>query len=254
MCLILFSLDHHSKYKLVVAANRDEFYQRPTQQADYWAEHPEILAGKDKEAGGTWMGITQTGRISMLTNYRDLSNIKQNAPSRGHLVSEFLIKSTSPTDYLAHLESNGTQYNGYNILCGSVDSLYYYGSYQQGVHKVSEGVHGLSNALLDTQWPKVEKGKEELEEILKAKTIDPESLFELLYDDQIAPENQLPDTDVGLEKEKMLSPVFIKSPEYGSRCSTVVLVDKKGEVLFSERTYNTLDFSYNTRTFRFQLH
>lgn len=253
MCLILLSNNHHPIYKLVVAANRDEFYQRPTQQADYWEEDPAILGGRDKEAGGTWMGINRKGRISMLTNYRDLSNIKQDAPSRGHLVSEFLKNGQPASDYLHQLESTGKEYNGYNIICGDIDNLYYYGNYQQGVHLIPGGVHGLSNALLDTAWPKVEKGKKELSAILDTDKIDPESIFDLLYDDRMAPGNQLPGTGVGLEMEKMLSPIFIKSPDYGSRCSTVLLVDQTGQVFFAERTYNTTDFSYVTKTFRFRL-
>ncbi len=253
MCLILFSHHNHPNYKLVVAANRDEFYQRPTEQADFWEEAPMILAGKDAEAGGTWMGITKKGRISMLTNYRDLSNIKENAPSRGHLVSGFLKTEQQAADYLLHLETTGSQYNGYNIICGDIDHLYYYGNHQQGVHSIPNGIHGLSNAFLDTPWPKVEKGKQGLSTLLNNETIDPESLFELLYNDKEAPGNELPDTGVGMEKEKMLSPMFIKSPNYGSRCSTVLLVDQNGQVFFAERTYDTLDFSYVTKTFGFKL-
>ena len=253
MCLILFSHNDHPSYKLVVAANRDEFYGRPTKQADFWEGVPMILAGKDVEAGGTWMGITKKGRISMLTNYRDLTSIKENAPSRGHLVSGFLKSEQQAADYLHQLEAMGMQYNGYNIICGDMDHLYYYGNHQAGVHSIPKGIHGLSNALLDTAWPKVEKGKQELSTLLSNETVDPESLFELLYNDREAPENELPDTGVGMEKEKMLSPMFIKSPSYGSRCSTVLLVDQNGQVFFAERTYDPVDFGYVTKTFRFKM-
>lgn len=249
MCLILFAHKAHPKYKLIVAANRDEFYARPTKPADYWEENPDILAGKDLEAGGTWLGITKQGRLSLLTNFRDLKNIKNDAPSRGHLVSDFLSSNTDGEEYLKAISAKGELYNGFNIICGDWNNLYYYGNYQKGVHKIEPGVHGLSNALLDTQWPKVVKGTENLKTIAEQNEIDPDQLFELLYDDQTADDNHLPDTGVGYEREKMLSPLFIKSDRYGSRCSTVLLVDKNDNVTFVERTYNTSDFTYKTAAY-----
>lgn len=252
MCLILFSYKNHSKYPLVIAANRDEFYDRPTSPATYWAENDDLFAGRDKTAGGTWMGITKSGKISMLTNYRDPLNIRHNAPSRGHLVSDYLINDDDPGSYLRSVEANGSGYNGFNLICGTKEELQYYGNYQQGVHHVTSGIHGLSNALLNTSWPKVEKGKTQLQEVIKHENINPESLFELLYDDLPAPNDQLPETGVGLEMEKMLSPMFIKSANYGSRCSTVVLVDRDGNVQFLERTYDTSDFTFSTVRYNFR--
>lgn len=250
MCLILFAHKVHPNYKLVVAANRDEFYQRPTKPADYWEENQNILAGKDLEAGGTWLGVTKKGRISLLTNYRDLKNIKSDAPSRGHLVSDFLSSDIDAGQYLNDLAGKGDLYNGFNIICGDWDNLHYYGNYQKGVHKIAPGVHGLSNALLDTQWPKVVKGTEGLGKVMHSKDIDPDQLFELLYDDQTAVDEQLPDTGVGYDREKMLSPLFIKSEQYGSRCSTVLLVDQNDKVTFVERTYNVKDFTFSTASYQ----
>ncbi|MEQ8242194.1 NRDE family protein [Fulvivirga sp.] len=251
MCLILFAHNAHPKYKLIVAANRDEFYERPTKPADYWEEHPDILAGRDLEAGGTWLGITKQGRLSLLTNYRDLKNIKSDAPSRGHLVSDFLKNSNiDGKEYLKGISAKGELYNGFNIICGDWNDLHYYGNYQKGVHKIESGVHGLSNALLDTQWPKVAKGTENLKAVMNQDEIDADQLFELLYDDQTAADNQLPHTGVGYEREKMLSPLFIKSDRYGSRCSTVLLVDKNDKVTFVERTYNTSDFTFETVSYQ----
>lgn len=250
MCLILFAHNVHPKYKLIVAANRDEFYARPTKPADYWEENPDILAGRDLEAGGTWLGITKQGRLSLLTNFRDLTNIKSDAPSRGHIVSDFLSSNADGREYLNNISAKGELYNGFNIICGDWNNLYYYGNYQQGVHKIETGVHGLSNALLDSPWPKVVKGTENLKSIIEKNEIDAEQLFELLYDDQTAADNQLPDTGVGYEREKMLSPLFIKSERYGSRCSTVLLVDKNDNVTFVERTYNTSDFTFTTAAYQ----
>jgi uncharacterized protein with NRDE domain len=253
MCLILFAHKAHAKYKLIVAANRDEFYARPTLPANYWEEESKILAGKDLEAGGTWLGITTSGRISLLTNYRDLTNIKPNAPSRGHLVSEFLKSGANSTAYLEEISGNGSEYNGFNIICGNIDDLYYYGNYQEGVHQINSGIHGLSNALLETPWPKVVNGKNKLHGVIAEQDIEVDSLFGTLYNDMRAPDHQLPDTGVGYEKEKMLSPMFIKSDNYGSRCSTVILVDEENNVLFAERTYNIHDYSFDTKVYRFKI-
>ncbi len=251
MCLILFSYNNHPKYKMILAANRDEFYARPTVPAHFWEDDEHILAGKDLEAGGTWLGVTKEKRLCVITNYRDLNNIKPNAPSRGQLVSDFLKQSAPAKDYLNEVAQNGHGYNGFNLICDDGIDMYYYGNYQKGVHKITPGLHGLSNALLNTPWPKVQRGISKLEEVIKSNQIEEAALFDILYDDIKAPDNQLPDTGVGYEKEKMLSPMFIKSNNYGSRCSTIVLIAHDGTVSFAERTYNTTNFDYTTKSFRF---
>ncbi len=229
MCLVLFSRQAHPEYPLVIAANRDEFYSRPTEPAGFWEDNRHILAGRDLLGGGTWMGISRKGRVALLTNYRDLGSIREDAPSRGHLVSKFLENDVPAKEYLLEVKKNGSDYNGFNLLCGDLSGeLWYYGNYGEAVEKVEEGIHGLSNALLNTPWPKVEKGKERLKSISGKPKIKERDLFELLYDDVKADRQQLPDTGVGVEMEEMLSPMFIKSPDYGSRCSTVVIVEKNG--------------------------
>ncbi|HWA34617.1 MAG TPA: NRDE family protein [Cyclobacteriaceae bacterium] len=252
MCLIFISLDDHPTYKLIVAANRDEFYNRKTAAADYWKDYPHILGGRDLEANGTWMGVTTAGRISLLTNYRDPKNINPNAPSRGHLVSDFLEKEVPPTEYMKTVADIGKQYNGFNLLAGTFETLFYFSNYGDGVEQVMPGLHGLSNHLLDTPWPKVKRGKEKLKTILKEKTIAPTTLFEFLLDDQRAADADLPDTGVGLERERALSSMFIKSPGYGSRCSTVLLVDRAGHVTFAERVYDLQTFAFSLKTFEFE--
>ena len=253
MCLILFSYQQHPEYPLIIAANRDEFYERPTKAAGYWEDYPNILAGRDVEAGGTWMGINEQGKIAMLTNFRDLSNNKTNAPSRGKLVSNFLQNESDASVYLQAIAQKGETYNGFNLICGEPKSLQYYGNYQQGVHPINAGIHGLSNALLDTPWPKVEKGKTKLRHLIKTNAVNSNDLFTLLYDDERAPEEELPDTGIGKEKELVLSSMFIKSPGYGSRCSTVLLIDKSNRVYFTERTYDLEDFTYVERHFEFKI-
>lgn len=250
MCLIFISLHHHATYKLIVAANRDEFYQRKTATADYWKEYPSIVGGRDLEASGTWMAMNTNGRIGMVTNYRDLKNLKQQAPSRGALVSEFLIGGEKPNDYLQKVEPTASLYNGFNLLVGDADELWYLSNYKTGIERVAPGIHGLSNALLDTPWPKVENGKEAFAQAIESE-VEPEKLFELLKNEQRASDEQLPDTGVGLERERMLSSMFIKSPGYGTRCSTVVLVDRKNTVRYVERVYDLNTFTYTTQQFQF---
>lgn len=252
MCLILFSYNSHSKYKLVVAANRDELYARPTAQANFWPDHPHVLAGRDLQANGTWMGINKFGQLAMLTNYRDLTFIKPDAKSRGHLVADFLIGTKADTkDYLLRLSQNDDQFNGYNIILGTTKTLCYHSNVIGAPREIKNGIYGLSNHLLDTPWPKVEWGKEKLRAALRKEEPDIEELFSTLYSDIKAPDHLLPDTGIGLEMERLLSSVFIKSPDYGSRCSTVLLVDNNDRWRFYERTYNPKDFSYKTVQYQF---
>lgn len=251
MCLIFLSLDHHPTYKLIIAANRDEFYNRKTAAAEYWDDYPEIVGGRDMEAHGTWMAMTRSGKISLLTNYRDPKNINPQAPSRGRLVSDYLERKIPAELYLSEVEKNGKDYNGFNLLTGTVDELYYFSNYKTGIEKLSPGVYGLSNHVMDTPWPKVQRGKKRFQKILQKAKIQSIELFEFLYDDKRAADDQLPDTGIGLERERALSSMFIKSPGYGSRCSTVVLVDKQNNALFSERVYNLTTFEFSEKTFEF---
>lgn len=253
MCLIFIALKSHPKYKLIVAANRDEFYNRKTAPAAFWEDHPEILGGRDMEAFGTWLAMTKSGKISMVTNFRDPKNIDPKAPSRGKLVSDFLLDSTSGEKYLEKFESQTRKYNGFNLIVGSVDSLYYFSNYKEGVILLNSGLFGLSNHLLETPWPKVEKGKNEIQSLLKSPTIKPEILFQVLQDETRSPDEKLPDTGVGLERERVLSAAFIKSPGYGTRSSTVILVDYTDQVSFTERVFDLTTFRYSSQTFQYKI-
>jgi len=253
MCLIFLSINNHPTYKLIIAANRDEFYQRQTTAANYWTDHPEIIGGRDLEASGTWMAMNKNGRISMVTNYRDLKNLKQRAPSRGALVSNFLTSEKNEKEYLEEIEMRANQYNGFNLIVGNADALWYLSNYKKGIERVSDGIHGLSNSLLDTPWPKVEQGKKKFEAIIASPQVQAQPLFSMLFNEQLAEDSQLPDTGVGLERERMLSAIFIKSPNYGTRCSTVVLIDQKDNVIFSERVYDLNTFAYTTKAFTFTI-
>ncbi|MEJ0056432.1 MAG: NRDE family protein [Bacteroidota bacterium] len=212
---------------MIIAANRDEFYNRKTAAAEYWKDYPDIIGGRDLEAQGTWMAMTLSGKISLLTNYRDPKNINPSAPSRGHLVSDYLEKETGIVNYMKEVELHGKKYNGFNLIAGNVNELFYYSNYSEGIKKIGPGLHGLSNHLLDTPWPKVQRGKEKLRTILTQQRIKSKTLLEFLYDSEQASDASLPDTGIGLERERALSSMFIKTPDYGSRCSTVVLMITK---------------------------
>jgi uncharacterized protein with NRDE domain len=253
MCLIFISINNHPTYKLIIAANRDEFYNRKTAAADFWEDKPSILGGRDLEACGTWMAMTKTGRIGMITNYRDPQNINPKAPSRGELVSDYLESDIHGLSYLNAIETKAKDYNGFNLIVGTQDELWYLSNYKKGIEKLKAGLFGLSNHLLETPWPKIIRGKEKLAPLLKEKTIDIKNVFEVLYDSQQAIDESLPNTGIGLERERMLSSMFIKSPNYGSRCSTVVLIDHQNQVQLTERVYDLATFDYTTRDFNFQL-
>jgi uncharacterized protein with NRDE domain len=238
MCLILFAYNVHPIYKLIVAANRDEFYGRKTAPAHFWEDHPEILAGRDLEKMGTWMGVTKNGRFAAVTNYRDPKEITDRKLSRGELVSSFLNSSERPADYLKIMERNAGLYPGYNLLVGSPSELYYFSNITKTSTKIKRGIHGVSNHLLNTEWPKVKRGKENLAEILNRKEdLMIESLLGILQNNDVAPDESLPNTGVTLELERMLSSIFIKSEGYGTRSSTVLLM-KENEIIFNERVYS----------------
>lgn len=237
MCLITFSYRQHPKFQLIFAANRDEHYDRPTRGAQFWDENPDILAGKDLKAGGTWMGITKGGMWGALTNYRDPSIDRENPPSRGQLVLEYLKNNDSPERFLKKLDQSANQYMGFSLLAGTVNKLGYYSNQQNSIRLLDSGLYGLSNHLLNSDWPKVERAKANLNKLIQRNAISEEALFELLTDEREAPDHLLPDTGIPKEIEKKVSPIFIKSDGYGTRCSTVLLIDTDGQVRFTERCY-----------------
>lgn len=254
MCLLLIAKEAHPEYKLIVAANRDEFYSRTALPAAFWEEHPELLAGKDLEAGGTWLGITKSGRFSAITNFRDFhKEIKSNAPSRGKLTTDFLLGDYSPYLYTKKLQEHSSDYNGFNLIYGIKNDLYYFSNQSDTEIKLGCGIYGLSNALLDTPWPKVEKSKKRFAEILILKNEIIKNLFDLLYDRETAEDKLLPDTGIGLEKERALSSIFIKAPGYGTRCSTVLLVGQDDKTTFIEKTYHPATNNFSEVKYEFQI-
>lgn len=233
MCLILFAYDAHPDYRLIMAANRDEFYDRPTEKA---AWRSGILSGLDLLAGGTWLGITESGRFAALTNYRDPASHVHGKKTRGALASDFLRGDMSADIYLKSLSDSKDEYNGYNLLFGDGGDLHWFSNKTGGHIKLQSGIFGLSNHLLDTPWPKVQKGKRMLSQAIGGGFTQKE-LLDILSDEKRAADNELPETGVGLELERVLSPMFIKSPTYGTRSSTVLTIDRAGRASFTEKTY-----------------
>ena len=237
MCLILFAYRQHERYRVILAANRDEFYGRPTASAAFWGDAPDLLAGRDLKSGGTWLGVTRAGRFAAITNYREPDVRLEGAPSRGELVAGFLQSDDAPQAYLDRLAPSADRYNGFNLIVGDAEETGYFSNREGAVRMLGPGVYGLSNHLLDTPWPKVEQGKALLEEHLSRDEIDAEALLVALNNPTQAPDAALPDTGVGLAWERALSPLFIQSPDYGTRASTVLLIRHDGEVTFAERTF-----------------
>lgn len=254
MCLILFANEASSRYQLVLAANRDEFYSRPTAPAAFWEEAPDILAGRDLEGGGSWMGVTRSGKIAAVTNFRGAGKVREDAPSRGNLVNDFLMSGESPDVFTDRLRTRARNYNGFNLLLGSAQSLWWYSNQYDEPHRIIPGIHGLSNHLLDTPWAKVERGKRALEDLLVGeKEITPEQIFPILEDHTPAADDELPDTGVGLELERVLSAAFIRTQYYGTRSSTVLLVERTGNLTFVERSFSPRDEIQNETRYEFRL-
>ena len=236
MCLCLFVIDQHDEFPFILLANRDEFRKRPAEKAAFWKDQPQILAGRDLQGQGTWLGIT-SGKIAFLTNYRYPKYFNRQGPTRGKLVSEFLSGNSNGADYLNSI-SDPEAYNGFNLVAGAFHQLYFYSNVENQIKKIEAGYHGLSNAFLNTSWPKVDLGKKQLREALESNTLDSDSLFSILKDENRPNPELLPDTGVGLELEKLLSPKFINSKEYGTVCSTLVKVLRNGTVFFEERSFD----------------
>ena len=237
MCTILFALDAHPNYPLVVAANRDEFFGRPTKEIHFWEDAPDLLAGRDLQGHGTWMGITRTGRFAAVTNYREMGKEQADAPSRGDLAVNFLNGSMSPQIYAATLEQSGQRYNGFNLIFGTAKDLWYYGNRGGKATKVTAGIHGLSNALLDTAWPKVNDGKQSLSEALTQSMVSHKPLLKTLSNPKTYPDEVLPQTGVPLDWERSLSALCIAGEKYGTRTSSVLTIDRSGKVIFTEQQH-----------------
>ena len=238
MCLILIAWQTHADYPLVVAANRDEFFARAAAPAAFWEDAAQVLAGRDLEAGGTWLGISRQARFAALTNYREGGPQRADARSRGALVADFLTGSASPAAYLAQVTRRAAEYNGFNLFVGDGESLGYYSNRgNDRIRWLSRGIYGLSNHLLDTPWPKLASAKAAFGRALRALP-EQAPLLDLLADQEIVPDTHLPETGVPMEWERILSAVFVRSDNYGTRASTLLTRSRDGQTRLIERSFD----------------
>lgn len=256
MCILFIAVNQHPSFPLIIAANRDEFHQRPTRSSRYWDAHEDVLAGKDEQAGGTWMGVTKAGKIAALTNIRAPGRELDAPITRGNLVLDWLVNKNgiSAQDYRKHIGSERARYNGYNLLFGELDNLYVYNNFEDSFVHLEDGVFGLSNANLDSPWPKIMKGRDALAATCKQKgDLNVEGLFDILADNVKAEDQHLPQTGVPIEWERKLSSIFIKSPEYGTRSSTLLTLDTENKIDWQERVFDPDARLLETNTFSYQL-
>lgn len=254
MCLIAFAYDCHPLYRLILGANRDEYRDRPTDPARFWGDAPHLLAGRDRVAGGTWLGVTTGGKLAAVTNYRDPFRQVAHLPSRGGLVTGFLQDAMmTPEEFRGTLNRDGGGYNGFNLLYGTVTELFYFTNRGGSSGPVTPGIHALSNHLLDTRWPKAAAARSRLEAVVQQTNIDPEQIFASLSDPAPFAARMLPDTGVGPERERILSPIFINDEGYGTRSTTVLLIDRMECVTFIERTFDRSRATPATERYSFRI-
>ena len=236
MCLILFAVNPNSRYRLVVAANRDEFYARPTKTANFWSSHPTLLAGQDEDMGGTWLGVNKRGNFAAVTNFMETPRQPLPPRSRGDLAAEFLSQETKPNTFVQIAHSKKEAYRGFNLIIANQDSCFYCGNRAGAPQRLSKGFYGLSNQTLNCDWPKVTNGREKLTQIIKTFNYPTEALFSLLLDHG--------------DGEKHSSN-FIAAETYGTRAATVVLIETSGDVLFEERNFGKNGTPLNKKRFQF---
>lgn len=241
MCLLVLAWQAHPRYRLIVAANRDEFHERPAAPLAQWTGAAGIIAGRDLRAGGTWLGVDARLRLGVITNFRDLQKPREGAPSRGALIPAYLEGQTEPQAYLADLAHKAGDYAGFNLLLADADSLWYGSNRGQPFARpLAAGVYGLSNELLDTPWPKLVRVRSRFESWLRTSSQSAvEELFAML-NDRVSGEREdaaVPST-VSPELWRALSAPFVQHPTYGTRCSTVVLIENTGTLSIVERRFD----------------
>jgi len=238
MCLAVIALDAHARYSMVLAANRDEYHARAAAPVSWWDDAAPILAGRDRAAGGTWLGVNRRGRYAFVTNVREPGRHDPAAPTRGTLVPRVLRDDARVIEAVRHAVRDGASMNGFNLLAGEGSDVTWASNRYDGMRLLPAGVHGVSNASLDTPWPKLVRTKDALRRWCADDRDDVESLFALLRDDAPASDDALPATGVTLEWERLLSAPFIRAPHYGTRCSTVLLIERDGQVRMIERSFD----------------
>jgi uncharacterized protein with NRDE domain len=252
MCLILFALHQHEDYPLIVIANRDEYYPRPTRSAHWWSDGSDIFAGRDLEAGGTWMGVNKKGRFAAVTNVREPGAYGPARLSRGKLTHDFISGTELAETYLKGIESNADDYAGFNLLVGDSTGLYFYSNRNPGIRCIPPGIYGVSNGLFDEAWPKLASGKLALTDAIKT-SVENDSLMKILTDKGTADDERLPKTGVPVDIERLLSSRFIHSIDYGTRACSIVKFNKRGQIIFVEHNYDYAGRTNESITEEFQI-
>ncbi len=252
MCLITFAYHQHPQYALILLANRDEFYARPSQALHFWADAPDLCAGRDLAQQGTWLGLHRDGRLCAVTNYRDGRRRDSDLRSRGHLTRDYLQRGRSAADWLRRERESFAEYGGFNLLLADREEFYYSSNRGGRTGPLSPGVYSLSNALLDTPWPKAARSKALLQHALRHNRLDAAALLEIMQDPREARAEQLPDTGISREWERRLSACFIRLPEYGTRATTLLWQDYRGQTRILEQSYDGAG-AMERREFRLQL-
>lgn len=252
MCIVVFALRQHEQFPFILIANRDEYYSRPANPAQFWSDCPDLLGGRDQQAGGSWLGVNRYGRIAAVTNYFDPSSTAVSEASRGRIVIRFLQNTQSAEEYTALLDQEHSLYNGYGALYGTATQIHYHTNRANLHTKITSGIHGLSNHLLDTPWPKLTEAKSQLRQIIKHRgTFHQEALFDLLSNSN---QNSELNADIQDSHSGSRLPIFVRLENYGTRCSTVVLISNTGTVFFEERTFLPSSKKFISRcAFEFQL-
>ena len=239
MCLVLVAYNSHPDYKLVLIANRDEFHSRPSKMLHNWDRNPNILGGKDIEAGGAWLATSATGRIATITNVRKSNSDVPALRSRGLLVTDFLETSMHIDQFNQKLIQSADNYAGYNLLTFDQSQLCCFNNVTRSLEKLAPGIYTLSNADIHTSWPKTERIRRNFGSLISTSGINfSENLFSIMRDDQQASDEMLPTTGVSKQMEKQLSSIFIVGDHYGTRCTSIITIDNKGLLSFYERSYN----------------
>ncbi len=239
MCLLAFSWNDHPRYALIFAGNRDEFHARPTAAAGWWPDSPNVFGGRDLEAGGTWLGLRRDARFAVVTNFREPDRRPAGKRTRGELATRFLAGTMTSLEYLERLHAHADDYAGFNLVFGDInDQLYYFSNRADDALPLPGGVHALSNHLLNTPWPKVRKLEERFEKEAARDEPRVDALLDFLDDREPADDDDLPSTGLARDWERRLSAAKVTGAEYGTRSSTVILVDRNGECVFHERRFD----------------
>jgi uncharacterized protein with NRDE domain len=252
MCLLVLAWKSHPRYRLILAGNRDEFHDRAAAPLNWWQDDPRILGGRDLKASGTWLGVARSGRFGVVTNYRDLQAPVEGAPSRGNLIPRFLTGATSPKEFLDDLRGAALRYSGFNLLVGGTRALYYFSNRgAKAPTALAPGVYGLSNHLLDTPWPKLARTRERFGKLLAEPELQADDVFAMLGDREQAPIDNLPSTGLPTDWERVVSAPFIVNERYGTRCSTLLLVERTGRTVLHERRFDAAGVQTGTTRFEF---